>query len=162
MGYFNKTMSVPDNKVSINGHTVTVDLSYFATQGFVLVAEEKGKVWGEKDPFDGRHEVDEQKVEEVFAKAQTVVDETTAPPPPPTLQEKREEASLSKSDFKLGLLNMGELQRVKDFIAQTGDDRILILWEDSANFNRLHPDLLRLANELGYTDAQLDALFGIN
>ena len=74
---------------------------------------------------------------------------------------KRKEARLSKAAFKLGLLDRGELQRVKDFIAQTGDDRIVILWEDSANFDRLHPDLLRLANELGYTDEQLDELFGI-
>ena len=75
---------------------------------------------------------------------------------------KRKKARLSKANFKLGLLDIGELQRVKDFIAQTGDDRIVILWEDSANFDRLHPDLLSLANELGYTDAQLDAIFGIN
>jgi len=75
---------------------------------------------------------------------------------------KRKKARLSKANFKLGLLNMGELQRVKDFIAQTGNDRIVILWEDSANFDRLHPDLLSLANELEYTDAQLDELFGIN
>jgi len=77
------------------------------------------------------------------------------------LQKKREVASLSKSGFKLGLLNMGELQRVKDFIAQTGDDRIVILWEDSDTFARLDADLLRLANEMGYTDEQLDELFGI-
>jgi len=74
----------------------------------------------------------------------------------------RKTASLSKADFKLGLLNMGELQRVKDFIAQTGDERIVILWEDSDKFERLNKDLLEMSSQLGYTDAQLDELFGIN
>jgi len=74
----------------------------------------------------------------------------------------RKTASLSKADFKLGLLSMGELQRVKDFIAQTGDERIVILWEDSDKFERLNKDLLEMSSQLGYTDAQLDELFGIN
>jgi len=73
----------------------------------------------------------------------------------------RKTASLSKADFKLGLLSMGELQRVKDFIAQTGDERIVILWEDSDKFERLNKDLLEMSSQLGYTDAQLDELFGI-
>ena len=161
MGYFDKSMSVPDNQVSIGEYSVTVDLSYFANQGFVFVAEEKGKVWGEKDPFDGRHEVDAQKVEHVFAQAQALIDQMTAPPPPPTLEEKREAASLSRADFKLALLEMGELDAVKQFIEQTNDQRIIIMWDDSSRFRRTHPDLLRLAGEMGYTDEQLDALFGV-
>jgi hypothetical protein len=161
MGYFDKSMSVPDNQVSIGEYTVIVDLSYFANQGFVLVAEEKGEIWGEKDPFDGRHEVDAQKVDQVFAQAQALIDQMTAPPPPPTLEEKREAASLSRADFKLGLLEMGELDAVKQFIEQTNDQRIIIMWEDSNSFRRTHPDLLRLAGEMGYTDERLDALFGV-
>ena len=160
MGYFDKSMSVPDNQVSIGEYSVTVDLSYFANQGFVLVAEEKGEVWGEKDPFDGRHEVDAQKVEQVFAQAQALIDQMISPPPP-TLEKNREAASLSRANFKIGLLDMGELQRVKDFIEQTNDQRIIIMWEDSNSFRRTHPDLLRLAGEMGYTDEQLDQLFGI-
>jgi len=96
------------------------------------------------------------------------------PEPKPTEQEindawsdaeiywSRKTASLSKADFKLGLLSMGELQRVKDFIAQTGDEKIVILWEDSDKFERLNKDLLEMSSQLGYTDAQLDELFGIN
>ena len=42
------------------------------------------------------------------------------------------------------------------------DPRAQILWEDAMEFRRTHPDLLTLANALGYTDAQLDALFGVN
>jgi len=93
--------------------------------------------------------------------------------PKPTLQEindawpdaeifyKRDRAVLSRADFKLALLEAGYLQDVKDFIASTTDERIIILWEDSNSFRRLHPDLIRLAEELGYTEEQLDALFGI-
>jgi len=77
------------------------------------------------------------------------------------LQLKREGASLSKAEFKLALLEAGYLQDVKDFVANTNDDRITILWEDSANFERMHPDLLLLASQMGYTDEQMDALFGI-
>ena len=74
---------------------------------------------------------------------------------------KRKEASLSRANFKLGLLDIGELDAVKQFIEQTNDQRIIIMWEDSGRFERTHPDLLRLASEMGYTDEQLDALFGV-
>ena len=77
------------------------------------------------------------------------------------LEQARESASLSRADFKLGLLDMGELDAVKQFIEQTNDQRIIIMWEDSNSFRRTHPDLLRLASEMGYTDEQLDALFGV-
>ena len=77
------------------------------------------------------------------------------------LEQARESASLSRADFKLGLLDMGELDAVKQFIEQTNDQRIIIMWEDSGRFERTHPDLLRLASEMGYTDEQLDALFGV-
>ena len=74
---------------------------------------------------------------------------------------KRKAASLSRADFKLGLLDMGELDAVKQFIEQTNDQRIIVMWEDSNSFRRTHPDLLSLASEMGYTDEQLDQLFGI-
>jgi len=82
-------------------------------------------------------------------------------PKEPTIEELREAAFLSRADFKLALLEAGYLQDVKDFIASTTDEKIIILWEDSNSFRRMHPDLIRLAEELGYTDAQLDAVFGI-
>jgi len=77
------------------------------------------------------------------------------------LQLKREKASLSKAEFKLALLEAGYLQDVKDFVANSSDDRITILWEDSANFERMNPDLLLLAEQMGYTEEQMDQLFGI-
>ena len=74
---------------------------------------------------------------------------------------KRSKASLSRANFKLALMEAGYLQDVKDFVANTNDQRIIIMWEDSNSFRRTHPDLLRLASEMGYTDTQLDQLFGI-
>ena len=77
------------------------------------------------------------------------------------LQKKREAAKLSKVNFKLALMEAGYLQDVKDFVANTADERIQILWEDSDTFARLDPDLLNMASQMGYTDEQMDALFGV-
>ena len=74
---------------------------------------------------------------------------------------KRAEASLSRANFKLALMEAGYLQDVKDFVANTNDERIQILWEDSGTFARLDPDLLNMASQMGYTDEQMDALFGV-
>ena len=78
------------------------------------------------------------------------------------MELKRSAASLSRADFKLGLLNMGELDAVKAAMADPETpERIVILWEDAARFDRMHPDLLTFAQVMGYTDEQMDALFGI-
>jgi len=79
------------------------------------------------------------------------------------LQKKREAASLSKADFKLGLLEMGELDNVQALMDDPATEpRIKIMYEDSGRFDRMHPDLLSLAQVMGYTEEQLDELFGIN
>ena len=77
------------------------------------------------------------------------------------LQKRREAAKLPKANFKLALMEAGYLQDVKDFVANTNDERIQILWEDSDTFARLDPDLLNMASQMGYTDEQMDALFGV-
>ena len=78
------------------------------------------------------------------------------------LQDARESASLSRADFKIGLLEMGELDAVKAVMADPDTDpRVVILWEDAERFNRMHPDLLSFAQAMGYTDEQMDALFGV-
>ena len=77
------------------------------------------------------------------------------------LQKKREAAKLSRANFKLALMEAGYLQDVKDFVANTDDERIQILWEDSDTIARLDPDLLNMASQMGYTDEQMDALFGV-
>ena len=78
------------------------------------------------------------------------------------LQKKRESASLSRADFKLGLLDMGELDAVKAVMEDPETpERVVIMWEDSARFNRMHPDLLSFAQVMGYTESQLDQIFGV-
>ena len=78
------------------------------------------------------------------------------------LEQARESASLSRADFKLGLLDMGELDNVKAAMTDPNTDpRVVILWEDAERFNRMHPDLLSFAQVMGYSEQQLDQLFGI-
>jgi len=75
----------------------------------------------------------------------------------------RRNASLSRADFKIGLLEMGELDNVQALMDDPATDpRIKIMYEDSGRFERMHPDLLQLAEVMGYTEEQLDELFGIN
>jgi len=45
--------------------------------------------------------------------------------------------------------------------APDADPRAVILWEDANTFDRTNDDLLRLASDLGYTEADLDDIFGI-
>jgi len=79
------------------------------------------------------------------------------------LEKAREDASLSRADFKIGLLEMGELDNVQALMDDPATDpRIKIMYEDSGRFNRMHPDLLQLAEVMGYTEEQLDELFGVN
>jgi len=75
---------------------------------------------------------------------------------------KRKAAKMQRSKFKLALLDKNYLDTIENFVAQTSDRRIKILWEDAEMFARLDPDLNNLALEIGYTEEQLDALFGIN
>jgi hypothetical protein len=66
------------------------------------------------------------------------------------LEQARESASLSRADFKLGLLEMGELDNVQALMDDPATDpRIKIMYEDSGRFNRMHPDLLQLAQVMG-------------
>ena len=74
----------------------------------------------------------------------------------------RESASLSRADFKLGLLDMGELDAVKAVMEDPETpERVVIMWEDSGRFERMNPDLLSFAEVMGYTESQLDQLFGV-
>jgi len=69
---------------------------------------------------------------------------------------------LTRAEFKLALLDMGELDRVKAEMDRPDlDPRVKILWEDAAHFKRTDSDLLSFAEQMGYTVDQLDILFGI-
>jgi len=75
----------------------------------------------------------------------------------------RNRATLTRSEFKLALLDRGELDNVKAAMSDpSADPRAVILWEDANEFRRTNKDLLALAAELGYTEEQLDDIFGIN
>ena len=98
---------------------------------------------------------------EDFADA-PVPEKPTSNPDDRALEQARESASLSRADFKLGLLDMGELDAVKAVMADPETpERVVIMWEDSGRFNRMHPDLLSFAQVMGYSEQQLDQLFGI-
>ena len=78
------------------------------------------------------------------------------------LQIKREKAVLSRANFKLALREMGELANVKAKMDDANiPERVKILWEDAAEFHRLDNDFLAMASAMGYTESQMDQLFGI-
>ena len=79
------------------------------------------------------------------------------------LKIKREKASLSRSEFKLALLERDELDNVNSAMSDpSADPRAVILWEDALEFKGTNKDLLALAGELGYTEQQLDEIFSIS
>jgi hypothetical protein len=79
------------------------------------------------------------------------------------LAKARDRAKLSRAEFKLALLERDELDAVKQAMSSPdADPRAVILWEDALEFRRTNKDLLALASELGYTEEQLDDIFGIN
>ena len=79
------------------------------------------------------------------------------------LQKIREQASLTRMAFMLaleeaGLYDAAEAAVESDQVSKAGK----IMWRNASVFNRTDETLTSFAEQLGYTDAQLDALFGIN
>jgi hypothetical protein len=79
------------------------------------------------------------------------------------LQKIREQASLSRMAFmlaleKAGLYDAAEAAVESDKVSKAGK----IMWRNASVFNRTDETLTSFAEQLGYTDAQLDALFEIN
>jgi len=75
------------------------------------------------------------------------------PPPPPRL---------SMAAFRLALHRLGLLAQVEAFMASpvaTVEQKIL--WEYSTEVSRDDPTLAALAEAQGFTEAQIDAVFGI-
>lgn len=73
----------------------------------------------------------------------------------------RAKTSLPRMELMLALESAGLLQQVTDFVAASTDNRIKIMWNEATSFNRVHPELLSMADQMGLTDAQIDAVFGI-
>ena len=79
-------------------------------------------------------------------------------PEPDPLEQARNTATLSRMAFMLALDDMGLLDEVQ---AADLPKRARIMFDNAQSFERMHSELLNLAAEMGYTDEQLDALFGI-
>ena len=89
-----------------------------------------------------------------------------APYVPPTaaemLQAKREAATLTPMQFMLNVNAAGMMPAIEAYLAEpTTPNSFKIMWNRASSFERLYPDLVAAATELGITDAQMDAIFGI-
>jgi len=78
------------------------------------------------------------------------------------LQKIREQASLPRMAFMLaleeaGLYDAAEAAVESDQVSKVGK----IMWRNASVFNRTDETLASFAAQLGYTDEQLDQLFGI-
>jgi hypothetical protein len=82
------------------------------------------------------------------------------PTPEEVLQQKRNTAQLSRAAFKLALLAGGYLDAI-EAAYPTWPREVQIMWDDSLYFERMHPSLLQLAAAMGYSEAEVDALFGL-
>ena len=76
------------------------------------------------------------------------------------LGQKRAAASLSRAQFKLALLEGGYLDAV-EAAYPSWPRNVQIMWDDSSTFERMHPALIQLADQMGYSSEQMDAIFGI-
>lgn len=82
---------------------------------------------------------------------------------PPTYEERlaeaRSRAKLSRREFFLGLDDMGIYDTI---MAADLPKKAQIELDTATEFDRTWPTLVDMANDLGFTDADLDQLFGIN
>ena len=87
------------------------------------------------------------------------------PPPTPTPEEARAALPpITRRQLRLTLVRTGiSLDNVASAIAGIEDDltraEAQIEWEDAATFERLHPTLLVIADGLGLTPEQVDAMW---
>lgn len=74
----------------------------------------------------------------------------------------RRNASLSRMEFMLALEEAGLYDEAE---ATVDSDQIpkaaKIMWRNASAFNRMDETLVQFATSLGYTDEQMDQLFGI-
>ena len=71
--------------------------------------------------------------------------------------------SISKRQAKQQLLLDGKLNQVQEVIDSISDEteRMMaqLYWDDSTEFERIHPTLVGLGTALGLTEAELDMMF---
>ncbi len=76
---------------------------------------------------------------------------------------RRQLAKMHRADFLLALHRDGFLTPIETFIASPdASPECKILWNNTTMFHRNDPLLNQMAEAMGYTDAQIDAVFGIN
>jgi len=80
--------------------------------------------------------------------------------PEPSVADQRAEAVLTRARFKLALLEGGYLDAV-EAAYPSWPRNVQIMWDDSSTFERMHPALIQLAEAMGYSSEQMDAIFGI-
>lgn len=84
------------------------------------------------------------------------------PPPPVTIEQLRARASLTRMEFFTALEGIG----IYDAVWAMQDDEtvaknVRIMLRTASSFERLHPEFVAMAVSMGFSDADMDALFGI-
>ena len=75
----------------------------------------------------------------------------------------RQLAKMNMADFRLSLLSNGFLEQVETAMESPDMPKeAKILWEYATIVNRNDPILNQVKAQLGFTDAELDLVFGIN
>lgn len=68
---------------------------------------------------------------------------------------------VSAMQFQRALNQSGLYTAVDTAIAGSGDLDLQIYWAKTSEFHRDHPKVAQMAQALGYTDAQVDAVFAL-
>jgi len=81
----------------------------------------------------------------------------------PPKVDPRKNSELSRMDFMLRLDDLGLIDQVEQTVASGGvTRRAKIMWDNAASFHRQNADLIQWANDLGFSENQLDQIFGID
>ena len=77
-----------------------------------------------------------------------------------TLDERRASAKIGPLDLGMKLAELGLFDQINDWANNKGG-LITYAWNRATFFERLHPMILAAQTELGWTDAQVDEIFGL-
>ena len=67
--------------------------------------------------------------------------------------------SLTRRQFKLALIRSGLFETVENMVAAASDLELRVTYQEAQDFERNHPMILQMAESLGVTDSEIDALF---
>jgi len=78
-------------------------------------------------------------------------------------QRRRNRASLSRMEFMLSLDDANLLDAAEALVNNPATPRrIKIMWQAATIFDRANADLIAMAQQMSLTEAQMDAVFGID